>query len=311
MKARTSLILGLALSLALGTTSFAHVGELQFIPQVHNPATMVIDGNDDDWAWMDPAFAFTSDLMEKGGEEADFTREDFDAAYFLGWTPPPDNSIYMFARVTDDVLDINEDDPNWWWADDSYNLAVDADHSGGSIVGTEIEHIQNGQRWQIRIAPSPGGENSEYGTTGMYHGPSIYQGLVELAWGHLAPFGAFASTIEPAGSVHGATDVSYTYELKMGLWDFYGLNQGESARHINRADDVFHFQCQFGDSDLVDARNDRGWDSNLTIGGAHANSDELLDHQFLADPDAVEQPTAVEDVTWGRIKSHLDSRISR
>ena len=91
MKARTSLILGLALSLALGTTSFAHVGELQFIPQVHNPATMVIDGNDDDWAWMDPAFAFTSDLMEKGGEEADFTREDFDAAYFLGWTPPPDN----------------------------------------------------------------------------------------------------------------------------------------------------------------------------------------------------------------------------
>ena len=308
MKLRTLFFSGLALALILSSAAFAHVLEMQFIPQVHNPGMMVIDGKDDDWAWMDPAFAFTSDQMIKSGEEPDFTREDFDVAYFVGWTPPPDNSLYMFARVTDDALDINEDDPNWWWADDSYNLAIDADHSGGSIVGTEIEHIQNGQRWQIRIAPSPGGENSEYGTTGMYHGPSIYQGLAQLAWGHLSPYGAFGSTVEPAGSIHGATDVSYTYEWKMGIWDFYGLSDNESVRHINKPDDVIHFQCSFGDSDIIDERNQGGQQSTLTIGGGHANSDELMDHQFVEDPEAV---TAVENATWGRIKSHLDSQMRR
>jgi hypothetical protein len=277
---------------------------MQFVPGVPDPAAMVIDGNDDDWGWMDPAYAFTSDMI-KGGAEPDFTREDFDVVYYMAWSAPPDNNLYMFARVTDDVLDVNEDNPDWWWSDDSYNLAIDADHSGGNIVGTEIEHIQNGQRWQVRIFPSPGGENSEYGTTGMYHGPSIYQGLPELAWGHLPPYGEFASTILPAGSAHGATDVTYTYEFKMGLWDFYGLSPEESTRHMLAADQVFHLQCLFGDSDMIDQRNSGGQESSLTIGGNHANSDELIDHYMVG------AEVAVEPSTWGQIKSFMDRRLSR
>jgi hypothetical protein len=213
----------------------------------------------------------------------------------------------MFARVTDDVLDINEDNPDWWWSDDSFNLAFDADHSGGNIVGTELEHIQNGQRWQVRIAPAPeGAENAEYGTTGMYHGPSIYQGLPQLAWGHLSPYGEFASTILPAGSIHAATDVTYTYEFKMGVWDFYGLSPEESTRHIFAADQVIHMQCMFGDSDLIDERNEGGWDSQLSVGGNHANADEHMDHMMVAG-----EEVAVQNVTWGRIKSAMDHRLSR
>ena len=307
MKVCMSVLLGFVLVFALSATVFAHVGETQYVPQVPNPAAMTIDGNEDDWAWMDLSFAFTSDKMIKGGAEPDFTREDFDAVYFMGWSAPPDNSLYMFARVTDDVLDLNEDNPDWWWADDSFNLAIDADHSGGNIVGTEIEQIQNGQRWQVRIFPSPGGENSEYGTTGMYHGPSIYQGLPELAWGHLPPYGEFGSTILPAGSVHAATDVTYTYEFKMGLWDFYGLSPDESTRHIFAAEQVLHLQCLFGDSDMIDQRNSGGQESTLTIGGNHANSDELLDHVMVPADDV----TGVEGATWGRIKNHMERRLSR
>ena len=301
-------LLGMALSTFLIASSFAHEGELRFIPQVHDVGAMVIDGSDDDWGWMDQAFAFTSDMMTASGEEPDFTREDFDVAYFLGWSPPPDNRLYLFARVTDDVLDFNSDDPNRWWTDDSFNMAIDADHSGGNNVGTEIEHINNGQRWQVRLAPSPGGENSEFGTTGMYHGPSIFQGLPQLAWGHLPPFGEFASATEPAGSIHGATDVVYTYEFRMGIWDFYGLDAGESSRHINAIDDIIHFQTQFQDSDVTDGENPNGTDSQLTIGGNHTPAEGAEDHQFLEDVDAVDQPTAAEAVTWGRIKGHLQGQ---
>lgn len=308
MKA-SSLFSGFALAAVLSSAVLAHVGETQFVPQVPDPAKMKIDGKDDDWGWMDPSFAFTSDKMIKGGAVPDFTREDFDAAYFMAWSASPDNNFYMFARVTDDTLDVNEDNPDWWWADDSFNLAVDADHSGGNIVGTELAHINNGQRWQVRIFPAPAGaENDEYGTTGMYHGPSIYQGLPQLAWGHLPPYGAFASTISPAGSVHAATNVTYTYELKMGLWDFYGLSPAESRRHIFKADEIMHLQTMFGDTDLINERNSNGWDRTLTVGGNHANSDELLDHVMVPTEGAV---TAVENATWGRIKNHMEGRLSR
>jgi len=290
----------------VGSAVNAHIGDPQFIPQVPNPGSMTIDGSDDDWAWMDRAFAFTSDKMVPGGNEPDFTRSDFDVVYFLGWSAPPENMIYLFARVTDDFLDLNEDNPNWWWADDSFNLAIDSDHSGGDATGTEIEHIQNAQRWQVRILAAPAGaENGEFGTTGMYHGPSIYQGLPELAWAHLDPFGSFSSTIEPGGFEHGAADVTYTYELRMGIWDFFGLSADESTRHILAADQTIGFQCQFGDSDLVDARNENGWDSNLTIGGGHANASEYFDHILVGADGA----TAVEMATWGRVKSVMKRRL--
>jgi hypothetical protein len=55
--------LGLALIFALSAAAFGHVGEMQFVPQVPDPAAMTIDGEDGDWGWMDPAFAFTSDKM--------------------------------------------------------------------------------------------------------------------------------------------------------------------------------------------------------------------------------------------------------
>ena len=312
MRTYASLLLGLVLALALSAAAFAHIGEMQFIPQVPNPAAMTIDGNDDDWGWMDAAYALTSDKMVKGGSEPDFTREDFDVVYYMGWSAPPDREFgcfYMFARVTDDVLDINEGNPDWWWADDSFNLAFDPDHSGGNIFGTEIEHTQNGHRYQIRIASSSAGqENYEYGRTGFYFGPSIYLGLPELRWGNEPPYGDIASTLLPAGSEHGATDVTYTYEIKMNLWDFYGLSREESTPHVFAADQVIHVQCQFGDSDIVDVRNEGGYDSTLELGppvATHINADEHYDHYLVAGE------VAVEPSTWGRIKSHMDRQLSR
>ncbi len=73
MKLRALFFSGLVLALLLSGAVFAHVLEMQFIPQVVNAAKMVRDGKDDDWAWMDPAYAVTSEKVIKGGAEPDFT----------------------------------------------------------------------------------------------------------------------------------------------------------------------------------------------------------------------------------------------
>ena len=91
----------------------------------------------------------------------------------------------------------------------------------------------------------------------------------------------------------------------MGLWDFYGLSPEESTRHMLAADQVFHLQCMFGDSDVIDVRHEAGWNSNLTIGGNHANADEHMDHYMVG----VE--VVVEPSTWSRIKSAIGHWLSR
>ena len=57
---RLSLIALVAVMAA--SAAFAHQANY-FMPQIPNPDNMVVDGNDDDWGWIDPAFAINPDTM--------------------------------------------------------------------------------------------------------------------------------------------------------------------------------------------------------------------------------------------------------
>ena len=65
----------------------------------------------------------------------------------------PDNSWYCFARISDDTLKIENEDPLKWWRDDTLSITVDSDHSGGSIYGFTREELVNGQRYYARVLP--------------------------------------------------------------------------------------------------------------------------------------------------------------
>ncbi|MBI4530460.1 MAG: hypothetical protein HY709_02960, partial [Candidatus Latescibacteria bacterium] len=104
--------------------------------------------------------------------------------------------------------------------------------------------------------------------------------------------------------------VTYTYEFRMALWDFYGESAGESARHVFTPDQTIHFTAHFGDSDVTEGRNDAGYDPIYGLEGskdAPTDSDKAIDHILVPGEDV----TAVEQTTWGRIKSHMDARLNK
>lgn len=60
---------------------------------------MVIDGKDNDWGWIDPAFAITpDDLFEILGNSWPPAKNDWDVVLYVAWSSAPDNSLYYFSR---------------------------------------------------------------------------------------------------------------------------------------------------------------------------------------------------------------------
>ena len=132
MRAHAQMLLGGALVLLVSTTSWGHVGTEYFYPQVPDPASMVMDGNDDDWGWLDQEeFAITTDQMF-GQQGEEISREDFNAAFWMAWSAPPDNRFYFYAVVADDTLKLLESDQKRWWSDDIIQITFDADRAATS-----------------------------------------------------------------------------------------------------------------------------------------------------------------------------------
>ena len=72
---------------------------------------------------------------------------DYDFTYLIAWSPPPDNRLYFFIRIRDNALDTVLLDPDDWQRNDFLQMSIDADHSGGVVLGETPEEISNGQRY--------------------------------------------------------------------------------------------------------------------------------------------------------------------
>ena len=147
--------LALILVLAVSGVASAHNGVTGFIPTIPDPNAMVIDGSEDDWAWIDPDFIIApEDIEAQSGDGTGLggngIPDDWSASYRMGWSPPPDNSLYLFARVIDDTLGAAESEVKRnWWNDDSLEFNMDMDHSGGPMSWTSTEEVYNGYRINI------------------------------------------------------------------------------------------------------------------------------------------------------------------
>ena len=139
------------LSLALTIPASAHVGVTVPFVEVPDPTAITIDGDDGDWAFFDSRLALDREgFFDRESDHVDAA--DFDFTVYTAWSPPPDNSWYCFARIRDDTLKIENEDPLKWWQDDTLSITVDSDHSGGSIYGFTREELVNGQRYYARGA---------------------------------------------------------------------------------------------------------------------------------------------------------------
>ena len=126
-----------------------------FALQVPNPESMNPDGDDSDWAWYDPDFIVGRDqLCDVIGEGEFPARSDLDIAHHVGWTPEPDNRLYVFTRVVDDTLNADVTEPNDGWHDDDLELILDPDHG---VWNEAADALRTGhQQWTFHYA-RPGG----------------------------------------------------------------------------------------------------------------------------------------------------------
>ena len=213
------------------------------MPAWPDPTTFVLDGAEDDWAWLD------SDVfgVKPGGIESAFgdhfrqgahpDPNDFSATALYAWSPPPDNSFYFFARVRDDTLRALESKDNWW-NDDSLQLQFDWDHGAGEWLldfedGYRLQFHPLGSNTEGAAAPSP---------------PVFEEGPPH--WGGQPPWTYVSTSIQPAGSGHNQPDVEYTYEIRVSPFATYSnLGADESTGHDLQAEQIVHFNFRFDDGD--------------------------------------------------------------
>ena len=288
----------LAICALVAVSAFAHEATY-FMPQVPNPDAMVIDGKDDDWGWIDPAFAITPDqLFEILGTPWPPPKDDWDVVLYVAWSSQPDNALYYFARVTDDSLGIFIENPQEYWKDDSVEIIIDADHSSENF--NETEQVSGGQ-YGIRILP-PAGQPATY----IYNVPQE-----SILWDTREPWMIFRWTLDPPDAKPleqpAGSTVTYTYEVRQKLWDFHDKTGIDgSAEHIFAADQVVGLTFQFDETENPTIGRERQPGTTPVNGAFQDNS---LGSDFIAVPTegatGGSGVTAVENDSWGRIKSYM------
>ena len=306
---KLTLLVGFA-ALVLCGSAFGHNG-LEFdLPQSPNNV-IVLDGDEGDWVGLDDSFKFDRSRLEVEGGEPFPPADDLDVTWWFAYTLPPENMLYFFARIQDDILILDEVDASRHWTDDSLQFALDMDHGGGGIVGNDLDEVANGARYHMRTHPIPGEPSA-------WNDQQQRVDLPDLAWiSDCAPTGGncqqsdtflIAWKVEPAGAGHMSTDVTLTWEFKLKTWDIQRLTEAESIQHVFKEFEIVHLEMRIFDADTIE---------NLTwrihpIGGTGPNA--VVDGEVMTDWFALDAAdtgftptTAVQGSSWGKIKSHLDS----
>jgi len=291
-------VVAIALCAIFAVAAFAHQASY-FMPQIPNPDAMVIDGKDDDWGWIDPAFGITpDDLFEILGNPWPPAKDDWDVVLYVAWSSQPDNSLYYFARVTDDSLGLFVENPQEYWKDDSLEIIVDADHSSENFNETEMT---SGQQYGIRVLPAAGQPD-----TWIFNVPQE-----SILWSTREPFLIYEWTLDPPDAKPlqqpAGTTVTYTYEVKQMCWTFHDkVGYDGSARWIFAPDQSFGLTFQFDETENPELGREMQ-PGTTPVNGAFQDNSNGSDFITVPTEGATGGTgvTAVESDSWGRIKSYM------
>lgn len=285
--------------LVLSTVASSH-WETYFMPQVPEPGEMSIDGKDDDWAWYDDAaFAISpAEMFDALGGAWPPAKDDWDVVLRVAWSPLPDNCLYYFARVSDDSLGIKYAPAFGSYLDDSLEIIVDADDSGGYYRRTRM----TSQQYGVKILPAAGQPDAWlYVTSGRNDQWSAKEPFFIYRW-TLDPPDA-APYRQPEGSV-----VRYTYEVKQQIWDRYDdTSAASSLRHVFGPGQTIGLTFQFDEAD--NSTREREVQVSTTPNfNAYVDNSYGSDFITVAAREAADPATAGGVTTWGRVKASFQDR---
>ena len=234
---------------------------------------------------------------------ADPDRSDFDFRIWLAWHDDPPRFYVAFVS-SDDVYKNthNYDVGDNMGLNDSISLLIDGDHSGGpgcsavfDCAGPSAEEVREHTQKYNAIARTPDGPNLDDRVTRQAKG--------EFSWAVLPPYG------DGGGGVFGENPIISVIELYVTPFDRWAYDdvEGSVASDLN-AGQVIGFGIM-----VVDEEDDPGIWTEASGAFEHVNglyflkADGFLDGLLL--PQAGPEPgedSAVESVSWGRIKASLE-----
>lgn len=328
---RKQLHFALLLLFSVAISSGAHIGGRVFpIPYLTDEMVGNIqldDGSVHEWIDLvgDPTMTLL-DFVEEWWQSP-FDPSSLDFQIWLAWHDDPAR-IYLAFLGSDDVYkntqDYNAED--WfpstkddfvWGMNDCLALAIDANHSGGEGLpkgespSEDLLRVFGETQYYEAIARTIGGPNLDDEWTRY--------GTGTFAWTVLPPYGAAGGAVVGEAPVISVIELYVTPFDRMGeTWD----SPEGSVVSTLRADQVIGFSIGVLDNDLLRTDGSRpnfwvpeaifsggysdvGYDevlTNMRIGVANIFLDGLLLPEGKTEP---VEDTAVESVSWGRIKASL------
>jgi len=290
------------------STTLAHEppGEVLFAFQFPASALPSIDGDLSEWDVIDPdVFEISVEngwIVEAARGDAGNDLSDFNARSYWAWSDAS-NRVYSMADVVDENLNNNRDDPTLFNWDDDWHFVLDADHSGGPMFDsawTELEtdeekralFFTTGRLWQIHVPPIDGYYAFTYieGTDWMTTGDNLpFPEFVEIGWSRTGSSGGPGT---------------YTYEIKMTPWLVWSWDGPGASTIVDlEVGNVIHVGSLSKDYDENDGRYDGSYDFPR-VHDVWRNANLMADMELLPVDDSL-FPTAVEEDSWGRIKTHF------
>lgn len=257
----------------------------------------VVDADLGDWAVVGTEYTVgTSAFRDLVHEGTSVDPADFTVELKVGWNPAV-NRIYLAARVTDDIHQIDRPAGSASlriFQDDAMEIFLDADHSGGQFAnfvdlspaeqlrrnGTEANHF-------VIAGPPP---------------DAVYLVNYSAAGWYALPDGPYTAAAYRTGAgPTGGTET--TYEAMFVPFDRIDVDAVFlSDEHPLREGQVIGFNMEFDDYDRSSELLDAKW--SLSGGQNAFQLSERFTDLMLMPLEGI-FPTRTEDVSWGHLKASL------
>ena len=308
--------IALGLLIWLAVSAGAHRGDFAYpIPELTDEMLAEIrldDGQIEEWIELLGEPTMTLQDFAEGYANSSLDPSDLDFRVWLAWHDDP--ARFYVAFVASDDLYMNTHDYDEFSLDlnhfmgshDSIVLTIDGDHSGGAgISGSSSEET---------LLKSYGQTQKYFAIARTASGPTLDNDLRSEAggfsWKVFPPYG------DGGGGVFGEAPTISVIEFYVTPFDHWGEWESveESVVSDLAAGQVIGFAIAVHDWD----ENEEGWDSSWTPRAMLPSSDPLFDiwdleADFFLDglllsayPAEPGEETAVESVSWGRIKASLE-----
>lgn len=259
-------------------------------------SNLKVDAFDDDWAWFDPEYVLTMDEWKDEGDRPAPTRDDLDVTTKMAWKGAPENRWYVFMAIHDDTLS-HEGTEVRRWDGDMLGFILDPQDHGRTRgkLGFSQEYVASPgnlttSNYVERYPESEGGD-----------GPAAWRQFGE------APNLLGAVRVEPAEAWAADSWTSDTggdtyYEWSLAVWNLFeeGGPSASTPSDLNAqaGNDGKGLSFVFFVED-----GDPGFENDWTVRGSEATARQYFALGKLLRKGEFSEATAVEETTWGHIKS--------